>query len=610
MGIVGLLLWIGTIIIIIKDYKTESTRWMAAVLFLTGLGSFTVIYVENIMEYFMVVYGIRQETISLMYSIDAIIMAIIYSLTGYCMLIYVLTYAKIISRNKNRIVYIILFIPSILSFILLPIKSNYLKTPEELMLYFKKLSVWYVPYVVGGIIILIYSYIKEKSYMMKKYKLLTIIMVVPLYSYLILANIILRALGFEGNLRYYAILIPIEFIGFLYFAFKYGILGVRLKFHRYRFAFEDIFEFVSDSIITLDESLNVIEFNKEFIRNFLLENKKYENFNQLIEVSRISEYKEILINMINDSKNNKTKSIELFIKSKDGIDYFEVHANPIILNKEYMGTVLVFKDITLHKKNLELIKQNQFQLIEKERLLSLNQLIGGIAHNLKTPLMSSAGGIQIINRDMEKIYDYIKNNCSEIEDVTKLVDEINDWQQRIKEYLIYMSDIITAVKGQVKEYSETEESYFSIKELEEKITLLMGFQIKRSKCTVIRELNIDLQQKVKGDINSFIQVVDNLISNAIQESEEGSNIILGAYKEENQVVFFVKNFGDKISEDIQRKIFNKMVTTKGKNGTGLGLYISKSIINVRFNGEIYFETSDKETTFFVKIPLKEETIHG
>jgi nitrogen-specific signal transduction histidine kinase len=72
------------------------------------------------------------------------------------------------------------------------------------------------------------------------------------------------------------------------------------------------------------------------------------------------------------------------------------------------------------------------------------------------------------------------------------------------------------------------------------------------------------------------------------------------------VIFYIRNLGQKIPKEIQKKIFNKMVTTKGKNGTGLGLYISKSIIKVRFNGEIYFETNDKETTFFVEIPLIKE----
>lgn len=606
MVIVWLLLWTWTVIIILKDYKTESTRWMSAVTFLTGLGAFSVVFEESIMKYLIIEYGISQVTISLIHSINAIIMAIIYSITPYCMLLYGLSSANIIYKDKKKIIYTMLFIPSVLNFILLPIKSNYLRTPEELMLYFRYLSIWAVPYMTGGIFFLIYSYIKEKSYMMKKYKLLTIIIVVPCFSYTILSNVILRAFGVEENWRYFAILIPVQFIGFLYFAFRYGILGVRLKFHRYKFAFENILDFVSDSIITLDPSLNVIEFNKEFIRNFLLENKKYRDFNEIIDSSKISEYKDSLINIMDDSKNNNIKSIEILIKSKGENKYFQVQANPIILNNEYLGTVLVFKDITVYKKNLELIKQNQFQLIEKERLLSLSQLIGGIAHNLKTPLMSSSGGIQIIKRDTDKIYKYIQSNCSQVDDVTRLVDEINDWQQRITEYLVYMSNVITAVKGQVTEYSETAEGYFSIKELEEKITLLMAFEIKKSKCIFVKELKIDYGQKIKGDVNSLIQVLNNLITNAIEASKEGDTITLGAYKVETTVIFYIKNFGQKIPEEIQRKIFNKMVTTKGKKGTGLGLYISKSIIKVRFNGEIYFESNDKETTFFVKIPLMKE----
>jgi len=609
MVIVWLLLWTWTAIIIKKDYRTESAIWISLVTFFTGLGAFSVVFEENIMKYFIVEYGIGEKSISVIYSINAIIMAIVYSTVPYCMLLYGLSSANIISKDKKKILYTILLIPPVLHLTLLPIKSSYLKTSEELLIYFRQLAIWTVPYIVGGILFLIYSYINEKSYMMKKYKLLTMIIVVPCFSYTILSNVILRAFGYNNNWRYFIILIPIQFICFLYFAFKYGILGVRLKFHRYRFAFENILEFVSDSIITLDESFNVIEFNKEFIKNFLLENKKFKNLQEIIDCSKLTKYRNRLINIINNSKNNNSKSIEISIDDTDEVKYFEVHANPVILNNEYLGTVLVFKDITVHKKNLELIKQNQFQVIEKERLLSLSQLIGGVAHNLKTPLMSSAGGIQIIKRDTEKIYEYIQNSCGNVEDITEIVDEINDWQQRIVDYLVYMSNVITAVKGQVTEYSEAEEGYFSIKELEEKITLLMAFEIKKSKCEFIKEINIDYQQKIKGDVNSLIQVLNNLITNAIEASEEGNVITLGAYKAENKVIFYVRNLGQKIPEEIQKKIFNKMVTTKGKNGTGLGLYISKSIIRVRFNGEIYFETNDEETTFFVKIPVIQEEQH-
>lgn len=112
-------------------------------------------------------------------------------------------------------------------------------------------------------------------------------------------------------------------------------------------------------------------------------------------------------------------------------------------------------------------------------------------------------------------------------------------------------------------------------------------------------------KKIKGDVNSLIQVLNNIISNSIEVSKEGEKIILGAFIENDNVVFYVRNYGEEIPMDIQNKLFNKMVTTKGKNGTGLGLYISKSIIKGRFNGELYFETSKKETTFFVKIPLSE-----
>ena len=72
MAIVWILLWVLALIIIIKDYKTESTIWLSIISFFTGLGAFTVVFEENIMKYFISQYGVTQETINLAYLINAI----------------------------------------------------------------------------------------------------------------------------------------------------------------------------------------------------------------------------------------------------------------------------------------------------------------------------------------------------------------------------------------------------------------------------------------------------------------------------------------------------------------------------------------------------------
>lgn len=606
MAPVWIILWILGFIIILKDRKTESTKWLSLVLFVTGSGAFSVVLKENILIFLIEHYKISQEIESWINNLAAILSTFVHTIGVYCILVYGLTYANLIPKDKKKIIHSILLIPPILSIILLPIKDNDLATPNELILYFRQLSVWAVPYTLGSSILLLYSYLKEKSYIMKRYKLLTLLVVAPGFIYVAMSNFLLRALGVENNWRYFNILIPLEFIGFLYFAKEYGVLGVRLKFEKYKFAFEKILEFVSDSFVALDERLNIIEINKVFYENFITKNLKFNSFYDMIDCSNISDYKDSLIKIINESKHNSNGFIEIIISRESKEKYFQVQANPVIIKNEYFGTVLVFKDITVYKKNLELIKQNQMQLIEKERLLTLSHLMSGVAHNMKTPLMSSSGGIHIMKRDIDKIYEYIQSNCNDISNIPVLMDEINDWYNKTKEYLIYMSDVINTLKGQVEKVNEVSKGKFTIKELIDKISILMSYEFIKSKCVFEKEINIDNKEEVKGEINSLLQVLNNLLINAIEASAEGSTVILGGYKEDKKVVFYVKNFGKGIPDEVQSSIFNKMITTKGKNGTGLGLYISKSIIKGRFLGEIYFETDDKETTFFVKIPLVEE----
>ena len=600
-------LFLIAVIIFIKDYKTESTKWMAAVCLFSGLGSLSVVFEDNIGVY-LETLGTSQEILKLIIYISTILSNFSHYITPYFMLMYGLSYANIVKKNK-KIIYSILLIPSIICFISLPIVNNSLRTPSELELYFKQLSIWCVPYILGGAFLIVYSYLKEKSYSIKKYKLINASIVAPFFVYVALANFVLRSFGIDQTWRVYPILFFIQFTGFIYFAYKYGIFGVRLKFHKYMFVFEDVLQLVTDSVLVLDDNLSIIEINKAFSKNFIIDDSEYNNFYDIMNCSKLAECKNSFIDLINESKtNNNVKVIEIIIDNESEKKNFEVQTNPIILNGEYFGIVLLFKDITLYKKNLELFKQNQFEVIEKERLLSLNQLIGGIAHNLKTPLLSSAGGIHIIKKNTAKIYDYIQSEYTNFEYVTKLINEINDWQNRISEYLIYMSDVITTVKGQVKEFEQIDEDEFSIKEFINKIKLFMSFELKKYNCKLVEKIDISYDEVIKGSINSLLQVFIILLTNAIEASEENEDrtISLGAYKENKEIIFYVKNLGKEIPTKVQKNIFKKMITTKGSKGTGLGLYISKSIITVRFNGEIYFESNDKETTFFVKIPLIKE----
>jgi signal transduction histidine kinase len=294
-------------------------------------------------------------------------------------------------------------------------------------------------------------------------------------------------------------------------------------------------------------------------------------------------------------------------QDKDLVVSFEFGANDYIV-KPFNKYELLSRTKTLislkHavKKAITNIQQN-----EREKLAAFEVLLSGLAHNLKTPLMSSTGGIKIIKKDIDKVNEYIKSNFNiGDENITRFIDEINDWHQRTQDNLMYMSKLITSVKFGIGNTDEEEENYFTIKELIEKSSSLITFELKRKKCVLNKEINIDYMEKIKGNINYLIQVLNNILSNAIEASSEGGEIVLGIKKENNCIFLYVENFNNEIPVEVRKKIFKKMVTTKGKHGTGIGLYISLTIIKAKFNGEMFFESNEKETIFYVKIPVQRE----
>ena len=119
-------------------------------------------------------------------------------------------------------------------------------------------------------------------------------------------------------------------------------------------------------------------------------------------------------------------------------------------------------------------------------------------------------------------------------------------------------------------------------------------------------MKTDEKTIIKGDVNSLVQIINNMISNSIQSynGKPEQNIDLTVEKEEKNLVISVKDYGCGIPEKVKEKLFKEMVTTKGKNGTGLGLYMSYSTIRAHFNGNMTVESEEgKGCTFSVILPL-------
>ncbi|NLA87417.1 MAG: HAMP domain-containing histidine kinase, partial [Clostridiales bacterium] len=112
--------------------------------------------------------------------------------------------------------------------------------------------------------------------------------------------------------------------------------------------------------------------------------------------------------------------------------------------------------------------------------------------------------------------------------------------------------------------------------------------------------------EVKGEINSFVQVINNLIINSIEAYEGRAGVIefmIIKNESEQAFVFEIRDSGCGMTDEIKNKLFKEMITTKAKNGTGLGLYMSYSTITGRFGGKMWFESVlGMGTSFYITIP--------
>jgi signal transduction histidine kinase len=282
---------------------------------------------------------------------------------------------------------------------------------------------------------------------------------------------------------------------------------------------------------------------------------------------------------------------------------------PITSNDEIGDLVIAFNKIQeREKQNIETIKKDQIMLMERERLVSLGQMIGGIAHNFRSPIMSVAGYIEDLKDLVNELKESLDNPCVLRDDYMDIADDMLRDLDDMKPYCSYMSDLLSAVRGQAVQLNASTHYNFYVEEVVTRIELLVNFELKKYNCKMNVEFNADPHIQIKGEVSNLVQVLNNIIYNAIQSypENEGGIIDFKIVCVNDHLIFSIKDYGKGIPFDIQNKLFNQMITTKGTKGTGLGLYMSYLTIKGRFNGDLYFESKENEgTTFYISIPCQE-----
>lgn len=340
---------------------------------------------------------------------------------------------------------------------------------------------------------------------------------------------------------------------------------------------QSIIENSVEGLVIIDSEDKIKDFNPASEKMFGHQKKDVIDRNSKILI--VESYHNKYKSFFSKSPDKVTIGSELEGKTKDGSSFsIDVSISKISLkNKKYYS--LIFRDITQRK------------IVEKMK----DEFISTVNHELRTPLTSIQGSLALLKSVVENSLDAKSlqllnisyNNCQRL---SCLVNDILDMEKIYAGKVIYKMEIIEMC-GLTREIIASHQSYadrFNIQ-----------FDVKFEQEEIYCEV----------DKNRFTQALINLISNAAKFSPKGSivRVRISTIKDQTFRVS-VADEGPGIPLAFRDKIFEKFTqvdssSTRLVEGSGLGLNITKSIINA-FAGTVSFETEEgKGSTFYIELPL-------
>jgi len=226
--------------------------------------------------------------------------------------------------------------------------------------------------------------------------------------------------------------------------------------------------------------------------------------------------------------------------------------------------------------------ESEESMRKSERLTTLGTLAAEIAHEIRNPLMVVRLLFDSLNLGQEE-------DENKSQDLTVIREKLNHLEQ---------------IAGRILEFGKSRESFrkeIKIREIVDEAILLVRLKLEQSRINLCWGNRAD-NELVFVDKGQIQQVLLNLILNAVEVMPDGGDLFLDTQIMDGRVHILVKDQGSGISENLRDRIFESFLTGK-KDGTGLGLTISKRIMRAHDGDLELADTGESGSTFCLVLPL-------
>jgi len=227
------------------------------------------------------------------------------------------------------------------------------------------------------------------------------------------------------------------------------------------------------------------------------------------------------------------------------------------------------------------LRDAQEELVRKEKLAVLGQLAAGVGHELRNPLGVISNAVY-----------YLETILSDADETTKEYLELISSEVRTSEMIV--SDLLDLSRTRPAE-RERIEVFELITQILDRRNPPEGVEVDTQITPDLRPLFVDPRQTVL--------VFDNLITNAYQAMTEGGKLTIQAKTEEDRVHVSITDTGCGIPKENMKKLFEPLFTTKAR-GIGLGLAVSKNLVEANTGSIEVVSEEDKGSTFTIILPTK------